>query len=490
MKTESPTRKTPKGAKVESAPKAKAKPKRAAKQTPPAPRTARGAAGSRLAVLAFSGGLDTSVILHWIRETLDCEVAVFTADLGQGEEVEEARAKALLLGVRPKHVFIEDLRDEFATDYVFPMLRAGARYEDLYPLGTAIARPLIARRQVELARSLGAHAVAHGATGKGNDQIRFELAFHALAPELQVIAPWRTWDLRGRADLMAYARKHGIPVEGASAATPPYSADANLLHISAEGRALEDPWRAVPDAVWSRTRDPASAPARGETITLGFRAGDAVSLNGRELSPRALLEDLNRIAGRNGVGRLDMVESRTTGMKSRGAYETPGGTVLLAARRGLEQLTLDREVMQLRDTLMPRYAALVYAGLWFSPERRALQALVEETSRTVYGEVRVRCARGRAEVIARRSPLSLYDAAVASFEADSDDDYQPVDAGGFIRIQALRLRLAADQAERLERLEAEQSRARKPAARGAEKGARASAKGARAVEKSAKKARK
>ena len=407
----------------------------------------------RLAVLAFSGGLDTSVILRWLQETYDCEVATVTADLGQGEEVEEARTKAQALGVKPEHIFIEDLTAPFVADFVFPILRAGARYEDVYLLGTAIARPLIAQRMVEVARALNADALAHGCTGKGNDQVRFELAFAALAPDLRVLAPWRTWDLGGRRELLAYAKAQGIPVATDKSGAPTYSMDANLLHISYEGGALEDPWFAVPDSVWTLTNSPSQAPDDPQDLAISFEQGDAVALDGKRLAPDALLAELNRLAGLHGVGRLDMVESRTTGMKSRGAYETPGGTALLSARRGLEQITLDKEVMRLRDDLMPRYASCVYSGFWFAPERLALQELFDKTARPVSGEVILRLFKGSASVIARRSPHSLYSVQVSSFEDTSQEttqenqaiEYRQSDAEGFIRLQGLRLQLWAEQ---------------------------------------------
>ena len=422
---------------------------------------AQGQEKVRLAVLAFSGGLDTSVILRWLQETYDCEVATFTADLGQGEEVEEARDKARALGVKPEHIFIEDLRVPFVADFVYPMLRAGARYEDVYLLGTAIARPLIAQRMVEVARELNADALAHGCTGKGNDQVRFELAFAALAPELRVLAPWRSWALGGRQALLDYAKHHGIPVATQPSGAPSYSMDANLLHVSYEGGALEDPWHQVEDSVWSRTQNPQDAPDTPQDLLVSFVAGDAVALDGKPLAPAALLTEINRLAGLHGVGRLDLVESRTTGMKSRGAYETPGGTALLIARRGLEQITLDREVMRLRDDLMPRYAACVYGGFWFAPERIALQGLVDQTATPVTGEVVLRLFKGSASVVARRAPHSLYSEQVSSFEDTRGAEtagrnataieYRQSDAEGFIRLQGLRLQLWAEQQRGLAR---------------------------------------
>ena len=402
-----------------------------------------------LVVLAFSGGLDTSVILRWLQEERGLAVATYTADLGQGAEVAAAREKALALGVRAGHVVIEDLREEFARDYVYPMLRSGARYEDVYLLGTAIARPLIARRMVDAARRLSATALAHGCTGKGNDQVRFELTFASLAPDLEVIAPWREWEMAGRSDLVAYARSRGVPVEeGGNEAAGGYSTDGNLLHVSYEGGVLEDPWRPVPDTAWTMTAPPESAPGEGEEVVLGFEGGDVVSVGGRACTPGEALALLNEIGGRHGVGRVDVVESRVTGMKSRGAYETPGGMVIHVARRGLEQITLDGEVMRLRDELMPRYAAMVYGGLWDSPERVALQAFVDEMSRVVCGEVRVYLRQGVAGVAGRRSRLSLYDGAVASFEG-GDGGYDQADAGGFIRLRGLRLAASARQRSRL-----------------------------------------
>ncbi|MGR4000280.1 MAG: argininosuccinate synthase, partial [Alphaproteobacteria bacterium] len=403
-------------------------------------------------VLAFSGGLDTSIILRWLQEERGLEVATFTADLGQGEEVEAARKTALSLGVRAEHIFIEDLRERFVSEYVFPMLRANARYEDVYLLGTSIARPLIARRMVEVARGLSARGLAHGCTGKGNDQVRFELTFASLAPDLEVIAPWREWEMEGRSDLVAYARAHGIEVAVRADGGASYSTDGNLLHISYEGGELEDPWCSVPESVWTLTASPKAAPAEGEELILGFREGDAVSIDSRDYSPADLLLRLNALGGRHGIGRLDMVESRATGMKSRGAYETPGGMIIHIARRGLEQITLDVEVMRLRDELMPRYAAMVYGGFWDSPERLALQALVDESSRVVSGEVRLFLYRGGVYVRGRRSDLSLYRADQASFEASQasqtsreeqgeqgEAGFCQSDAGGFIRLQGLRL---------------------------------------------------
>ena len=393
-------------------------------------------------VLAFSGGLDTSVILKWLQQHYRCEVVTFTADLGQGEELEPARAKAEMMGVKPEHIFIEDLREEFVRDFVFPMMRANALYEGAYLLGTAIARPLIAKRQVEIARETGADAVAHGATGKGNDQLRFEFGYYALAPDITVIAPWREWDLNSRAALIDFAEKHQIPVAKDKRGESPFSTDANLLHTSSEGKVLEDPWAEVPDYVYSRTDDPLSAPDTPEDVTLEFKRGDAVAVNGEPLSPAALLERLNALGKVHGVGRLDLVENRFVGMKSRGMYETPGGTILHAAHRAIEQLTLDRGAAHLKDERMPRYAELVYNGLWFSPERQMLQALIDRSQERVEGAVRLKLYKGAVHVTGRRSPESLYDPDVATFEDDSGA-YDQKDAEGFIKLNALRLRLLA-----------------------------------------------
>jgi argininosuccinate synthase len=389
-------------------------------------------------VLAYSGGLDTSVILRWLKDAYGCEVVTFTADIGQGEELEPARAKAELLGV--KQIFVEDLRDEFVRDYVFPMFRANALYEGTYLLGTSIARPLIAKRQIEIAHAVGADAVAHGATGKGNDQVRFELTYYALNPDIQVIAPWREWDLNSRARLIEYAHRHQIPVPTDKEGEAPYSMDANLLHISYEGKALEDPWVAPDEAMFRLTVSPETAPNTPAEITVDFERGDAVAVDGERLGPAALLERLNTIAGAHGVGRVDLVENRFVGMKSRGVYETPGGTVLLAAHRAVESLTLDREAAHLKDELMPRYAELIYNGFWFSPEREALQALIDQTQDRVTGTARLKLYKGNVIVTGRRSPQSLYDQDVATFEADRVYDQR--DAAGFIRLNALRLRIA------------------------------------------------
>ncbi|WP_028484986.1 argininosuccinate synthase [Thioalkalivibrio sp. ALE17] len=392
-------------------------------------------------VLAYSGGLDTSVILKWLEEQYGCEVITFTADLGQGEEVEPARAKAEALGV--KQIYIEDLREIFVRDYVFPMFRANTIYEGEYLLGTSIARPLIARRLVEIAEENGADAIAHGATGKGNDQVRFELGAYALKPGIQVIAPWREWDLNSRERLMAYAEQHNIPVDYAKKGTKsPYSMDANLLHISYEGGPLEDPWTEAEEDMWRWSVSPEAAPDASETLTIGFEKGDPVSINGERLSAAALLSKLNERGGAHGVGRLDIVENRYVGMKSRGCYETPGGTILLKARRALESITLDREAAHLKDELMPRYASLIYNGYWWSPERRMLQAAIDDTQGEVNGEVRLRLYKGNMIVAGRRSEDTLFDDAIATFEDDAGA-YDQKDAEGFIRLNALRLRIAA-----------------------------------------------
>ncbi len=390
-------------------------------------------------VLAYSGGLDTSIILVWLRETFGAEVITFTADIGQGEEVEAAREKALACGAAKAHV--EDLREAFVRDYVFSMFRAAAIYEGEYLLGTSIARPLIAKRMVEIARAEGADALAHGATGKGNDQVRFELAFAALAPEMQVIAPWRIWDFRSREQMLAYAEQHGIPVERRGTA-PPFSMDANLLHISYEGGPLEDPWQAPPSDMWRWTRAPEEAPDEPEEITIAFERGDPVAINGKRLSPAELLARLNELGARHGIGRVDIVENRFVGIKSRGCYETPGGTILFRARRAMESITLDREAMHLRDELAPRYAKLVYNGFWFAPEREALQRLVDAIARDVEGEVRLKLYKGQVYVLGRRSPRSLYAPELSTFE-DDQGAYNQKDAEGFIRLQALRLATAA-----------------------------------------------
>ena len=392
-------------------------------------------------VLAYSGGLDTSVILKWLRETYRCEVIAFTADIGQGEELAPARDKAEALGAA--RIFVEDLREEFVADYVFPMFRANALYEGEYLLGTAIARPLIASRLVEIAARTGADAIAHGATGKGNDQVRFELSAYALNPEVRVIAPWREWDLSSRDKLVAYARRHGIPVEVRSDGSSDYSMDANMLHVSYEGGELEDPWRAPPESIWRWTRSPERAPDAPEEIVLGFRGGDVVGIDGVPKTPGQALADLNERGARHGVGRVDLVENRYVGMKSRGCYETPGGTILMKAHRAMESITLDREVAHLKDRLMPRYAELIYNGYWFSPERRALQGMIDASQATVNGEVRLALYKGNVFVRGRRSDSdSLFDTRVATFEDDAGA-YDQADAQGFIRLNSLRLRIAA-----------------------------------------------
>ncbi len=388
-------------------------------------------------VLAYSGGLDTSIILKWLQETYACEVVTFTADLGQGEELEPARAKAEMLGI--KEIYIEDLREEFVRDYVFPMFRANALYEGVYLLGTSIARPLIAKRQIEIAAATGADAVCHGATGKGNDQVRFELGYYSCNPDIRVIAPWREWDLNSREKLVAYAEQHQIPVPKDKRGEAPFSVDANLLHTSSEGKVLEDPAALCPEFVYQRTTSPEEAPDKPTHIEVGFEGGDAVSIDGERLSPATLLERLNNLGGDNGIGRLDLVENRFVGMKSRGVYETPGGTVLLAARRGLESLTLDRGAAHLKDELMPRYAELIYNGLWFSPEREMLQAAIDESQKYVTGSVTLKLYKGTASVMARKSDYSLYSEAHVTFEEDAVYDQR--DAEGFINLNALRLKL-------------------------------------------------
>ena len=388
-------------------------------------------------VLAYSGGLDTSVILRWLQEHYRCEVVTFTADLGQGEELEPARAKAQTMGASA--IFVEDLREEFVRDYVFPMFRANALYEGAYLLGTSIARPLIARRLVEIAHEVGADAIAHGATGKGNDQVRFELSAYALDPRIKVIAPWREWDLSSRARLIEYAESRQIPIPRGKGGEPPYSMDANLLHISYEGRALEDPWQEPDEAMYLRTVAPEAAPDRPRYLEIDFVAGDPVAVDGEALSPAAMLERLNEIAGAHGIGRLDLVENRFVGMKSRGVYETPGGTVLLAAHRALESITLDRGAAHLKDELMPRYAELIYNGFWFAPERLMLQALIDRSQEHVTGRVRLKLYKGGVLVVGRQSPNSLYDDALATFEEDTVYDQR--DAEGFIKLNALRLRV-------------------------------------------------
>ena len=389
-------------------------------------------------VLAYSGGLDTSVILKWLQDTYDCDVVTFTADLGQGEEVEPARTKAEMMGI--KDIFIDDLREEFVRDYVFPMYRANALYEGVYHLGTSIARPLIAKRQIEIAKEVGADAVAHGATGKGNDQVRFELGYYALKPDIKVIAPWREWDLNSRTKLIEYAQKHQILIPKDKEGEPPYSTDANLLHISYEGKALEDPWVGPEESMFTRSASPENAPDEPTVMEIEFDRGDPVAINGVRLSPAALLTKLNEMGGANGIGRIDIVENRFVGMKSRGVYETPGGTILLPARRAVESLTLDKGALHLKDEIMPRYAELVYNGLWFSPEREMLQAAIDDSQKRVSGTVRLKLYKGNVIVEGRKSPNSLYDEDTVTFEADTVYDQR--DAEGFIKLNALRLRLA------------------------------------------------
>ncbi len=388
-------------------------------------------------VLAYSGGLDTSVILKWLQTTYNCEVVTFTADLGQGEELEPARKKAEMLGI--KEIFVDDLREEFVRDFVFPMFRANAVYEGQYLLGTSIARPLISKRQIEIAKEVGADAVAHGATGKGNDQVRFELGYYALDPDIHVISPWREWDLNSRTKLIEFAEQNQIPIPKDKRGEAPFSVDANLLHISAEGKALEDPWEEAGEYVYSRTVSPEEAPDTPTYIEVEYEKGDPVGLDGKRLSPANLLTALNKLAGDNGIGRLDLVEGRFVGMKSRGIYETPGGTIMLEAHRGIEQITLDRGAMHLKDDIMPRYAELIYNGLWFSPEREMLQALIDKSQEKVSGVVRLKLYKGRASVVGRKSKFSLYSMEHVTFEEDTVYDQR--DAEGFIKLNALRLRL-------------------------------------------------
>ncbi len=390
-------------------------------------------------VLAYSGGLDTSIILKWLQQTYGAEVVTFTADLGQGGEIDPAREKALLLGIKPENVYIEDLREEFVRDYVFPMFRANALYEGVYLLGTSIARPLIAKKQIDIARATGADAVCHGATGKGNDQVRFELSYYALEPGIKIIAPWREWEFKSREDLIAFAEQNQIPVAKDKRGEAPFSVDANLLHSSSEGKVLEDPAIEPPPYVYQRTISPEEAPDKATIITVGFKKGDAVSVNGNPLSPANLLATLNDLGRDNGIGRLDLVENRFVGMKSRGVYETPGGTILLAAHRGIESITLDRGAMHLKDELMPRYAELIYYGFWFSPEREMLQALIDKSQEHVEGEVRLKLYKGNVSVIGRESAKSLYSSTLVTFE-DDKGAYDQKDAAGFIKLNALRLR--------------------------------------------------
>ena len=399
-------------------------------------------------VLAYSGGLDTSIILKWLQSEHGCEVVTFTADLGQGEELEPARARAEALGVAPQSIFIEDLREEFVRDFVFPMFRANAVYEGLYLLGTSIARPLISKRLVEIAAQTGADAIAHGATGKGNDQVRFELAAYALDPDIEVIAPWRSWDLTSRSKLVEFAEMHQISIPKDRRGEAPFSVDANLLHTSSEGKVLEDPAAEAPDHVYQRTVDPADAPDEAEFAEIGFEGGDPVSVNGERLGPADLLARLNELGGKHGVGRLDLVEGRFVGMKSRGIYETPGGTILLEAHRGIEQITLDRGAAHLKDELMPRYAELIYNGFWFSPEREMLQAAIDQSQRHVTGTVRVKLYKGSVRTVGRWSDRSLYSEAHVTFEDDAGA-YDQSDATGFIQLNALRLKLLAKRERRL-----------------------------------------
>jgi len=399
----------------------------------------------RKVALAYSGGLDTSVILKWLQDTYHCEVVTFTADIGQGEELEPVRPKAQALGV--KEIFIDDLREEFVAEYVFPMFRANAIYEGEYLLGTSIARPLIAKQLVKRARETGCDAIAHGATGKGNDQVRFELGAYALWPQAKVIAPWREWDLNSRETLLAYAAKHNIPIAKKPGGGSPYSMDANALHISYEGGGLEDPWWTPDDSIWRWTKNPEDAPNEPETIVIGYEKGDPVSLNGRKLTPYQMLDALNQVAGKHGIGRLDIVENRYVGMKSRGCYETPGGTIMLKAHRAIESLCLDREEAHLKDELMPRYASLIYNGYWWSPERRMLQALIDDSQQRVNGEVRLKLYKGNVYNAGRRSPDSLFDANLSTFE-DDRGAYNQKDAEGFIRLNGLRLRTGAKRDKR------------------------------------------
>jgi argininosuccinate synthase len=402
----------------------------------------------RKVVLAYSGGLDTSIILKWLQTEYRAEVVTFTADLGQGEEVEPARRKAELLGIRPENIFVEDLREEFVRDFVFPMFRANTVYEGQYLLGTSIARPLIAKRQIEIARAVGADAVCHGATGKGNDQVRFELGYYALEPDIRVIAPWREWQFASREQLIDFAEKHQIPISKDKRGEAPFSIDANLLHSSSEGKVLEDPSLEAPEYVHQRTLSPEDAPDKATVIDIEFERGDPVAIGGERLSPATLLTRLNQLGHDNGIGRLDLVENRFVGMKSRGVYETPGGTILLAAHRGIESITLDRGAAHLKDEIMPRYASLIYNGFWFSPEREMLQVLIDKSQEHVNGRVRVKLYKGNATVIGRESPAALYDQDLVTFEEGSSS-YDQRDAAGFIRLNALRLRIAAQRDRRL-----------------------------------------
>ncbi len=400
-------------------------------------------------VLAYSGGLDTSIILKWLQTTYGCEVVTFTADLGQDEEIEPARQKALLLGIKPENIFIEDLREEFVGDYVFPMFRANALYEGQYLLGTSIARPLIAKKQIEIAERVGADAVAHGATGKGNDQVRFELAYYALKPDVTVIAPWREWDLTSRTRLLEFADQHQIPTPKDKRGEAPFSVDANLLHTSSEGKVLEDPASEVPGYVYSRTSDPEQAPDHPTYLAIEFEKGDAVAVDGERLTPARLLARLNQLGRVNGIGRLDLVENRFVGMKSRGMYETPGGTILIAAHRGIEQIALDRGAAHLKDELMPRYAEIIYNGFWFSPEREMLQAAIDKSQEFVTGRVRLKLYKGNVSVVGRESRYSLYDQDLVTFE-EGAVAYDHRDAAGFIRLNALRLRTLGRRRRKIE----------------------------------------
>jgi argininosuccinate synthase len=393
-------------------------------------------------VLAYSGGLDTSVILKWLQTTYNCEVVTFTADLGEGEELGPARDKALMLGIKPENIFIDDLRETFVQDFVFPMFRANALYEGQYLLGTSIARPLISQRQIEIAEMVGADAVAHGATGKGNDQVRFEISYYALKPDIKIIAPWREWDLTSRTALIAFAEQHQIPIAKDKRGESPFSVDANLLHSSSEGKILEEPWDAPDEMVWQRTLSPMDAPDVATEITIAFKNGDPVAINGEAMSPATILTRLNALGKANGIGRLDLVENRFVGMKSRGCYETPGGTILWQAHRAIESITLDREAAHLKDSLMPRYAECIYNGFWFSPERRMLQALIDTSQASVEGTVRMKLYKGNVIVTGRQSPHSLYSMKHVTFE-DDQGAYDQFDAQGFIKLNALRLRLGA-----------------------------------------------
>jgi argininosuccinate synthase len=393
-------------------------------------------------VLAYSGGLDTSVILKWLQTEYGAEVVTFTADLGQGAEIEPARQKALTLGIKPQNIFIEDLREEFVRDYVFPMFRANALYEGVYLLGTSIARPLIAKKQIEIAEKVGADAVSHGATGKGNDQVRFELSYYALKPDIKVIAPWREWDLTSRTKLLEFAEANQIPIAKDKRGEAPFSVDANLLHSSSEGKVLEDPSKEADSIVYQRTISPEEAPDKATYVEIGFEKGDAVSIDGEKLSPANLLTKLNELGRANGIGRLDLVENRFVGMKSRGIYETPGGTILIAAHRGIESITLDRGAAHLKDEIMPRYAELIYNGFWFSPEREMLQALIDKSQEFVTGTVRLKLYKGNATLVGRQSPYSLYSESLVTFE-DDKGAYDQKDAQGFIKLNALRLRTLA-----------------------------------------------